>query len=293
MNLTIAIQHGSNARNDDKITQLRIRLGMAGYGIYWAIMEMIMQSKTNTLPKDYDMIAYELRAPKSKIKQVVEKFGLFEFTEDGTGFFSKRLPSYNECKNEAGEFWQVEVANQTKAKKEKSSSCNVELSNQEQTKNPLCATCKLNMANQELKAKTPNPNAETKENKENKEEKERTKEKEENKEKKEDLQKRENIKEKKGGETNRITRFCPPTTEEVKNYVFEQGYNVDAERFVDFYKSKGWMIGKNKMKDWKAAVRTWDKSNESREEIPTHVGYSLHRSPLAIDTSKMNYSDEL
>ena len=51
--------------------------------------------------------------------------------------------------------------------------------------------------------------------------------------------------------------FVPPTLENVREYCQEKGYNVDAERFVDFYESKGWMIGKNKMKDWKATVRNW------------------------------------
>lgn len=59
-------------------------------------------------------------------------------------------------------------------------------------------------------------------------------------------------------------RFTPPTTEEVREYIREKGYNVDAEKFVDFYESKGWMVGKNKMKDWKASVRTWARSQ--REE---------------------------
>ena len=54
-------------------------------------------------------------------------------------------------------------------------------------------------------------------------------------------------------------RFAPPTLEEVKAYCRERGNNVDPERWMDFYQSKGWMVGKNKMKDWKAAVRTWEK----------------------------------
>lgn len=52
-------------------------------------------------------------------------------------------------------------------------------------------------------------------------------------------------------------RFTPPTVEEVREYVTSNNYNVDADNFVDFYESKGWLVGKNKMKDWKAAVRTW------------------------------------
>lgn len=55
----------------------------------------------------------------------------------------------------------------------------------------------------------------------------------------------------------KTTRFVPPTVEEVKQYCEENNYKLDAQRFVDFYESKGWMIGKNKMKSWQAAVRTW------------------------------------
>lgn len=58
-------------------------------------------------------------------------------------------------------------------------------------------------------------------------------------------------------------RFNPPTLEEVKAYCRERGNSVDPERFYDFYQSKGWMVGKNKMKDWKAAVRTWEKTQNN------------------------------
>ena len=59
-------------------------------------------------------------------------------------------------------------------------------------------------------------------------------------------------------------RFAPPTPENVRGYCREMGYtNVDAERFVDFYAAKDWMIGKNRMKDWKAAVRNWARQDHS------------------------------
>lgn len=64
---------------------------------------------------------------------------------------------------------------------------------------------------------------------------------------------------------NKSTRFVPPTIEEVREYCKERGNNVDAERFVDFYESKGWMVGKNKMKSWKACVRTWEKSSSQNK----------------------------
>lgn len=59
------------------------------------------------------------------------------------------------------------------------------------------------------------------------------------------------------GDISRATRFAPPTVDEVREYCDAIGKNVDAVRFVDFYASKGWMVGKTKMKDWRAAVRNW------------------------------------
>ena len=57
-------------------------------------------------------------------------------------------------------------------------------------------------------------------------------------------------------------RFTPPTVDEVREYCFERGNSVDPQRFVDYYTSNGWMVGKNKMKDWKAAVRNWEQKDK-------------------------------
>ena len=54
--------------------------------------------------------------------------------------------------------------------------------------------------------------------------------------------------------------FTPPNIQDVRAYCKERGNKVDPENFWDFYQAKNWMIGKNKMKDWKAAVRTWERS---------------------------------
>ena len=57
-------------------------------------------------------------------------------------------------------------------------------------------------------------------------------------------------------------RFTPPTLEEIKKYCLEAGLNhVDAERFVDYYEGNGWMVGRNKMKDWKATCRNWNRQD--------------------------------
>lgn len=61
-----------------------------------------------------------------------------------------------------------------------------------------------------------------------------------------------------GVSDTRGARFTPPSADDVSAYVQAQGYHVNAERFVAFYEQKGWMVGKNHMKDWKAAVRSWE-----------------------------------
>lgn len=62
------------------------------------------------------------------------------------------------------------------------------------------------------------------------------------------------------------TRFVPPTVEEVAAYCAERKNNIDAVRFVDYYTSNGWMVGKSKMKDWKATVRNWERREKARNQ---------------------------
>lgn len=62
-------------------------------------------------------------------------------------------------------------------------------------------------------------------------------------------------------ESKPLKRFTAPTLEEVKEYCAERKNGVDAERFVNYYTANGWKVGKNPMKDWKAAVRTWERND--------------------------------
>ena len=73
------------------------------------------------------------------------------------------------------------------------------------------------------------------------------------------------------GSKEKRTRFSPPTVEEVAVYCRERGNKVDANRFVDFYASKGWKVGQNPMKDWKAAVRTWEQRDGNQASAPAPV----------------------
>ena len=70
--------------------------------------------------------------------------------------------------------------------------------------------------------------------------------------------------EEKETEKEKEKRFAKPSLEEVQAYCKERNNNVDAERFINFYTSKGWKVGNQPMKDWKACVRTWERENRQK-----------------------------
>lgn len=74
-------------------------------------------------------------------------------------------------------------------------------------------------------------------------------------------------------------RFTPPTLQEVTDYCQSRNNGVDPQRFIDFYASKGWMVGKNAMKDWKACVRTWEGRDKGQKKV------------IAQDFQQRDYSD--
>ena len=87
-----------------------------------------------------------------------------------------------------------------------------------------------------------------------------------------------------GKVNNNIGRFTPPTLEEVTAYCQERKNNVNPQKFIDFYESKGWMIGKNKMKDWKASVRTWEnKDKKTTDKTPQYKQFSHSDSYSNLD----------
>ena len=89
--------------------------------------------------------------------------------------------------------------------------------------------------------------------------------------------------------TNKGTRFTPPSVDEVNDYCDQRNNSVDPETFIDFYQAKGWMVGKNKMKDWKACVRTWETNRKQRSK-PKQQGTIKDRSieDALTDTSWAN-----
>ncbi len=87
-------------------------------------------------------------------------------------------------------------------------------------------------------------------------------------------------------EKKKEVAFAPPSLEEVKKYTEERKNSVNPQNFIDFYSSKGWMIGKNKMKDWRAAVRTWE-GRETKESTMTVIPKREEKKPIRFNDLKV------
>ena len=83
-----------------------------------------------------------------------------------------------------------------------------------------------------------------------------------------------------------------PTLEEVKAYCSERGNKVDPERFIDYYTANGWRVGKNPMKDWKAAVRTWERSDVQKTRSKNTLLNYKETGKSHSDINEISFSED-
>ena len=293
--------HANNARYDSRLIALRSRHGWLGYGLYWALMELLNAADEAIIVADYCALSYELRADEGTLQSIIEDFELFDFTKSAAGdtlFSSNTLSEeraearrISEIRAAAGRRGGAQRGNDNATKPEqKQANAKQMLSKNEQmlvslVSDSISEDCE-NVAVNNIDKNTENVGAKNiyptslhdniiQVNNQEKKEKE---------EKKEIYKERKEQREKLVVE--KAPRFCPPTVDEVKAYCLEKNYTVDAENFCDFYESKGWFVGKNKMKSWQAAVRTWQRR-------PNHgaARTMAARSVTALDASSAHYSE--
>ena len=92
-------------------------------------------------------------------------------------------------------------------------------------------------------------------------------------------------------DSNKKGRFKKPTLDDVKNYCILRKNNIDAEAFIDFYESKNWMVGKNKMKCWKACVRTWER-RETKKTTMSKIHQHLQKNLNVKEKLKKQFENE-
>lgn len=94
--------------------------------------------------------------------------------------------------------------------------------------------------------------------------------------------------------TTKRKRFEKPTLSEIKQYCIERGNKVDAQHFFDYYESNGWKVGKNSMKNWQAAVRTWEKNsytNTTKQTKKTNTEQTLDAIYKVMNESEVEYGE--
>ena len=94
--------------------------------------------------------------------------------------------------------------------------------------------------------------------------------------------------------TTKRKRFEKPTLSEIKQYCIERNNNVDAQHFFDYYESNGWKVGKNSMKNWQAAVRTWEKNsytNITKQTKKTNTEQTLDAIYKVMNESEVEYGE--
>ena len=293
--------HANNARYDSRLIALRSRHGWLGYGLYWALLELLNAADEALLVVDYSALSYELRADEAILQSVIEDFDLFDFTQSDAGDTLFSSNTLSEQSAAASRISKIRAAagsrggaprgnsNAAKNKQKQANGCFETSKNKQMVVSSAsdyisesCEDVEVNNIDKSAKnvgAKNIYPTSlhDNINQVNNQDEKEKIEKKEIYKERKEQREKL---------VVEKAPRFCPPTVDEVRAYCLEKNYTVDAESFCDFYESKGWFVGKNKMKSWRAAVRTWQRR-------PNHgaARTMAARSVTALDTSAARYSE--
>lgn len=224
MKETFYFAHDYNARNDPKLQNVLFDLGVEGIGVFWCIIEQLYE-QGGKLPLHYcKSIAFALHVDFNMVERLVNDYGLFK--NDGQNMWSESVLNRLNRRTEVSE----------KRKLAALARWRQGIENQSQTQAP--ASCRQVSENASVMQMQSNSNANAEH-------------------KGKEIKEKEIIKEREKEKTAR--RFVPPTIEEVKARIVEMGYTFDAEAFIAFYQSNGWMVGKSKMKDWRAAMVTWQK----------------------------------
>lgn len=84
-------------------------------------------------------------------------------------------------------------------------------------------------------------------------------------------------------------RFIPPTKDEIEIFCLENGLSIDVDRFVNYYSSNGWMVGRNHMKDWRATVRNWAQRDRGSAQAPSSTPRPVNQKPPARPSSAANF----
>ena len=223
--------HDSNARNSDRLIPLRAKLGAEGYGIYFMLLERLREEPDYTSVKDYNMLAFDLRVDAAKVKAVVELFGLFSFTDDGKRFYSEGFLKRMQIKDEKSEKARQSAIKRWERKQSQSEGNANALRTKSETDAIKEKESKENTILTDSVGTHPSGCSTVPQEK----------------------------------KQEQSSRFTPPTLQQVEAYCREHGNRVSPVKFFNYYSSNGWRVGKNPMRDWKAAIHSWENNHYAHD----------------------------
>jgi len=241
--------HFANAKSDRKILRVRKELGLEGYGIFFMLLETLRDQADLRYPmEDVDLLADEFGTSEQKVMAVIGNYGLFEIDEEER-FFSPKLIIYLQPYFTMKE--QRRIAGIESGRKRKESR---ELNDRSTT------VQRMMNENEQSKVKE----SKVKKSKEEyiyapSDEGAGQQPQQQSAEYHEHYEQESELHEQPTPKPVKTQRFSKPTLEEVSAYCQERSNRIDAQQFVDYYEANGWKVGRNSMKDWRAAVRTWER----------------------------------
>lgn len=240
---TYYFSHDFGARNDPKLQSVLMEHGAAGLGVFWCIVEQLYEQGGFMSLMFCKTIAYTLHVETSMVESIVKDFELFKY--DDEQFWSESVNSRLKKRNDANE-----------SRRQKRKAYFERLKQSEQQDKSESSTSQLEV---NLKTTTTKERKEKGEEKKEKESKGKDTSTDVDAQEINNINKKEEEKEEEKPTQKKRTVFKPPTLEEVKAYIAERHSPIDPVAFWNWYESKGWMVGSNKMKNWKAAVSTWER----------------------------------
>lgn len=236
--------HDADMRNDIKVTALRRKFSHTGYAVWCFLLETLTDSEDFELPYsevDQELLAADYDVPVEELREIIDyatRIGLLQ-QEDGKVYseaLKRRFIPLLEARERRRQRAEINRQNGRRG------------------------------GNPNFRKGQPNPYYQRGEDNQNITEDNPKVKESKGKESKP-------IKKTPVGEKKNASRFVPPTIEEVRAYIADKGYDIDADYFVNYYTGNGWMVGKNHMKDWQATIRTW--VARDRKKTPQQDAQSL------------------
>lgn len=251
--------HDSNARNDIKMLRVRRKMGMAGVGLFWCVIEILREAVDHKLPSSHiEDVAYDLGCLPDQLTELLTEYDLFCF--DGECFFSNRLLRSMQQRKELSEKRSAigKKGGELSAATRKKSRGSKQLVNQSLSKGQAEVNLGSTIKGKEMEIES---------------------------------------KKKENSSIGKIrSSFSKPSEAEVTEYFSERlGTNaadsLHPAKFFDYYEANGWKVGKNPMKDWKAAVRNWITNINKYEKNESNVNKSVNTTestkPLGTSAARL------